>query len=216
MPATVIVLAGPSGAGKSRLAARLGLPVLRMDDFYRSGEDPALPSIRSGPNAGTTDWDHPDSWLADEAAATLRSLCTDGSAEVPLYDLASNGRYGARTLALDSAPFLVAEGIFAHRVVPMLAEAGLLAAAYCVTQHPPVTFARRLVRDLRERRKPPLLLVRRGVSLLRSQRAVVAEAVQHGCRVVAPETAYAEVTGMVARSGWVSPRPPRTPGRRPR
>ena len=30
MRARVIVLAGPSGSGKSRLAARLGLPVLRL------------------------------------------------------------------------------------------------------------------------------------------------------------------------------------------
>ena len=42
-------------------------------------------------------------------------------------------------------------------------EAGLLAAAYCVRQHPLVTFWRRLTRDLREHRKPPLVLVRRGV-----------------------------------------------------
>jgi len=39
----VVVLAGPSGIGKSRLAALSGLPVLRLDDFYRSGDDPALP-----------------------------------------------------------------------------------------------------------------------------------------------------------------------------
>ena len=42
MPASVIVLAGPSGAGKSRLAERIGLPVLRLDDFYKSGDDPTL------------------------------------------------------------------------------------------------------------------------------------------------------------------------------
>ena len=35
--ARMIVLAGPSGAGKSRLAERLGLPVLRLDDFYKNG-----------------------------------------------------------------------------------------------------------------------------------------------------------------------------------
>ena len=43
MQSRVIVLAGPSGAGKSRLAERLGLPVLRLDDFYKSGGDPTLP-----------------------------------------------------------------------------------------------------------------------------------------------------------------------------
>lgn len=56
-PATtrVIVLAGPSGSGKSRLAERLGLRTLRLDDFYRDGDDPALPTIGSGANAGLVD-----------------------------------------------------------------------------------------------------------------------------------------------------------------
>ena len=38
---------------------------------------------------------------------------------------------------------------------PRAATEGLLAAAYCITQHPLVTFWRRLTRDLREHRKPP-------------------------------------------------------------
>lgn len=33
----VVLLAGPSGAGKSRLAEVVGLPVVRLDDFYREG-----------------------------------------------------------------------------------------------------------------------------------------------------------------------------------
>jgi uridine kinase len=37
-----------------------------------------------------------------------------------------------------------------------------------------VTFARRLVRDLRERRKPPWTLVRRGLALMRDEPNVVA------------------------------------------
>ncbi|MCW2867158.1 MAG: uridine kinase, partial [Marmoricola sp.] len=41
----VIVLAGPSGAGKSRLAHRLGLPEVRLDDFYKPGDDPTLPRL---------------------------------------------------------------------------------------------------------------------------------------------------------------------------
>ena len=48
MHARVIVLAGPSGAGKSRLAERVGLPVLRLDDFYKNGDDPTLPGISRG------------------------------------------------------------------------------------------------------------------------------------------------------------------------
>jgi uridine kinase len=191
--ARVIVLAGPSGAGKSRLAERLGLPVLRLDDFYKSGDDPTLPEITTGANAGLTDWDHPDSWLLEDALATLAQLCREGSAEVPVYEIARNGRCGSRMLDLDGSSFFVAEGIFAPEVVEGCAERGLLAAAYCVRQHRLVTFWRRLTRDLRERRKPPLVLLRRGWALLRDQERVVAHAVAQGCRPVTPDEAYADV-----------------------
>jgi uridine kinase len=194
--AQVIVLAGPSGAGKSRLAERLGLPVLRLDDFYKNGDDPSLPRIADGANAGMVDWDHPDSWLPVDALATLETLCREGRAEVPVYEIARDGRCGWTTLELGGHDLFVAEGIFAQHVVRACLDAGLLAAAYCVRQHPALTFWRRLTRDLRERRKPPLVLVRRGLALMRDQRRVVADAVAHGCRPVSSDDAYAEIRGL--------------------
>ena len=196
----MIVLAGPSGAGKSHLAERIGLPVLRLDDFYKSGGDPSLPRIASGANAGLVDWDHPDSWLLDDALAAIGQLCSVGRAELPVYDIAQDGRCGSQVLDLAGAWFFVAEGIFAQEVVPPCRDRGQLAAAYCVRQHPLVTFWRRLTRDLRERRKPPLVLVRRGLALLRGQRRVVAHAVELGCVPVSPEEAYAAVKRLVMRS----------------
>ncbi|GAB3256743.1 ATP-binding protein [Nocardioides dilutus] len=193
MSARVIVLAGPSGAGKSRLAERSGLPVLRLDDFYKSAGDPTLPLITEGANAGVVDWDDPASWLLEDALAALTELCRDSRAEVPIYEIARDGRWGSQVLDLEGSPLFVAEGIFAHQVVGPCGQAGLLAAAYCVRQHPLVTFWRRLTRDLREHRKPPLVLVRRGFALLREQRRLVAEIVAHGCTPVSPEEAAAEI-----------------------
>jgi uridine kinase len=195
--AQVIVLAGPSGAGKSRLAARLGLPVLRLDDFYREGTDPSLPRIADGANAGLVDWDHPGSWLPDDAVAALEQLCRTGRAEVPVYDIAHNGRTGSRPVVLAGASHVVAEGIFAQHVVDACRQRGLLAAAYCVRQHRLVTFWRRLTRDLHEHRKPPLVLVRRGLALLRAQGEVVADAVGKGCRPATPEQAYREIRALL-------------------
>ena len=189
----VIVLAGPSGAGKSRLSARLGLPVLRLDDYYRSGDDPSLPRIAEGPNAGLVDWDHPGSWLADEAVAAVDELAREGVVDVPTYEIARNGRTGWRHLDLGGSPLFVAEGIFAQEIVPHLRDAGLLAAAFCLRQRPLVTFWRRLVRDLREHRKPPLVLVRRGLALMRAQRGVVDHAVALGCHPVTADEAVAAV-----------------------
>lgn len=197
MIARLIVLAGPSGAGKSRLAHRLGLPVLRLDDFYRNGSDPALPRITEGANAGLVDWDHPDAWLHEDALAAIEKLCATGSAEVPIYEIARDGRCGSRTLDLGAARFFVAEGIFAQEIVPECTRLGLLADAFCVTQHPLVTYWRRLVRDLREHRKPPLVLVRRGWHLMREQRHVVAHAAELGCRPTTPDRAYAEIRELI-------------------
>ena len=196
VPAQVIVLAGPSGAGKSRLAERVGLPVLRLDDFYKDGSDPTLPLIEHGPNAGLADWDDPRSWVLEDALAAVESLCRDGKADVPIYEIAQDGRCGWQLLDLDGGRYFLAEGIFAAEIVPTLRERGLLAAAYCVTQHPVLTFWRRLTRDLREHRKPPLVLLRRGWALLRDQRRVVAHAEALGCRVATPDQAYAEITAL--------------------
>lgn len=191
--AQVVVLAGPSGAGKSRLAERLGLPILRLDDFYRDGCDPSLPRITSGANAGIVDWDHPGSWSHDDALQAIEELCRTGRTEVPIYEIALNGRSGSRSVDLGGRTRFVAEGIFAPEIVAESRRAGLLAAAYCITQHPLLTFWRRLTRDLREHRKPPVVLVRRGLDLLRDQRRVVAHAVELGCRQATPDQAYAEL-----------------------
>jgi uridine kinase len=177
----------------------VGLPVLRLDDFYKSGGDPTLPLITEGANAGIVDWDVPESWLLGDALAALDELCRTGRAEVPIYDIAQNGRCGQRTLELGDHHVFVAEGIFAQEIVGPCDDADLLAAAYCVRQHPMVTFWRRLTRDLRERRKPPLVLVRRGLALMRDQRRVVSHAVERGCTPVTPDEAYAAIGLLAAR-----------------
>ena len=80
----VVVLAGPSGSGKTRLAQRLhaehGWPVVRLDDFYRDVDDPALPRDES---LGIVDWDHPDSWNAPAAVAALVDLVESGRTTAP-------------------------------------------------------------------------------------------------------------------------------------
>lgn len=198
MTARVIVLAGPSGSGKSRLAERLGTahgwPTLRLDDFYRDGDEPDLPRITEGANAGIVDWDHPGTWHRDDALTALRELCSTGSTEVPVYSISESRRTGTQRLDLGGATRFCAEGIFAAEVVEECRTTGLLAAAYCITQHPGVTFWRRLTRDLREHRKPPLVLLRRGLALARAQRQIVRRAVSVGCRVATGDRAFADLS----------------------
>jgi uridine kinase len=118
-------------------------------------------------------------------------------AEVPVYEIARDGRSGHQKLDLGSSRFFVAEGIFAQEVVQACRTRGLLADAICVTNHPVVTFWRRLTRDLRERRKPPLVLLRRGLMLLRAEPQVVAHAVALGCEAMSPERAYHRIRALV-------------------
>ena len=170
----VVVLAGPSGAGKSRLATRLhsthGWPIFRLDDFYRDEDDPSMPR---SVGLGMIDWDHPDSWDAERAVASLCELVDTGRTDTPVYDISTSRAVGHHEVAAAATDLVVAEGIFAAEVVARLDEAGILHSAWCVHHRPEVTFVRRLARDLKERRKPPMTLVRRGLTLMRAEPEIV-------------------------------------------
>jgi uridine kinase len=81
---------------------------------------------------------------------------------------------------------VVAEGIFAAEIVADLRAAGMLHSAWCVRHPRWVTFVRRLVRDLLERRKPPLVLLRRGLALRRAEPAIVARMERLGATSATP------------------------------
>lgn len=183
------MLTGPSGAGKSRLAQRLcaahGWPVVRLDDFYREGKDPRLP--RSP--LGIPDWDHVDSWNADAAIEALSRLVDDASVEVPVYDIGVSAVTGHHRLTAGREAYVLAEGLFAGRLVAPLRDRGLLADALCIRQSRTLTAVRRFVRDLSERRKPPLVLMRRGLALYRDEPRVIAQAEADGARCLTPREA---------------------------
>ncbi len=202
MRARVIVVAGPSGSGKSHLCAALrkrhGVTVVNLDDFYKDGDDPTLPRVRLGPGRDMVDWDDPASWSCDDALDALERLCRDGTTDVPVYDIAHDGRTGTTRVDVDGPPYVVAEGLFAQEVVAGCRARGVLAAAVCVRNRRLVTFWRRLTRDLREHRKPPLVLVRRGLLLMRAEPAVVAHAVAAGCTAMTAREADRRLSRLVA------------------
>ncbi|MFD7710778.1 uridine kinase [Streptomyces sp. NPDC059786] len=171
IPARVVLLCGPSGSGKSLLAARSGLPVLRLDDFYKEGTDPTLPLVEGGSDI---DWDHPLSWDADAAVTAITELCRTGRTTVPVYDLSLSARTGEESLRTDGAPLYIAEGVFAAELVVRCRELGVLADALCLTRGSVTTFRRRFLRDLKEGRKSVAFLLRRGWRLMRAERSIVA------------------------------------------
>jgi uridine kinase len=177
--ARLVLLAGPSGSGKTHLAEESGLPLLDLDDFYKDGADPTLPRH---PTLGIVDWDDPLSWDRAGALAALEQVCALGWADVPVYSIAADGRVGERRFEIGDAGAFVGTGIFAAELVGPARERGLLLDAIVVRRSRMKNFLRRLSRDLREHRKPPLTLVRRGLTLMRAEPGVVARQMSLGCR----------------------------------
>lgn len=187
----MVLLAGPSGSGKSRVTRRAGMPSVNLDDFYRDADAPGLPRIR-----GLVDWDALPSWDVEAALAVLIALCRTGSAEIPVYDIPANRRVGSRRLKLGSAPALLAEGLFAADLVPSCQALGLRVQALYLDPPRGRTLVLRLLRDLREHRKPLAVLVRRGLSLWRSEPALRRHAMDRGCRPVTQRQAMALVRSL--------------------
>ena len=163
----VILLAGPSGGGKSRLARRLGALPLRLDDFYLDADAPGLPRAH-----GIVDWDDPATWDAAGAVQALQDLLHDGRCEVPDYSIAESRRLGWHMLELGGRGLIVAEGIFALDLLPHARAAGLLVEPIYLDRSRWLVGLLRLRRDLAHRRKPPLILLRRGWALFRGQPAL--------------------------------------------
>lgn len=195
IPTRVVLLCGPSGSGKSSFAARSGLPVLCLDDFYKEGGDPTLPRVPGTPDI---DWDSPASWDADAALAAIEELCRTGRTRVPVYDIAESARVGEDVLDIERTPLFIAEGVFAADIVASCRELGVLADALCLRGRPATTFRRRLLRDLREGRKSIGFLLRRGWRLMRSERLIVARQEALGAHPCGRDEAFGRVAAAAA------------------
>jgi uridine kinase len=195
--ADVVLLVGPSGCGKTYLARSVGLPILALDDFYRSDTDPLAPRG----DDGLVDWEDPASWDAEAAADALERFCCDDAVEVPDYSFAENRAVGTKVVDRQGACVVVAEGIFAAELIEPLRQRGLLADALLITQGRWTTFGRRLWRDLREGRKPPWYLVRQGWAKTWAEPAVVARQLAKGARPVTKAEARTRLQALAARQG---------------
>ncbi len=195
-------MAGPSGCGKSRLSRVAteagGVATLPLDEFYRDLDHPGLPRT-----LGIVDWDDVASWDCDLAIETIRRLLTDGAAEVPSYDISQSLCVGSRTLDMGGARVLLAEGIFAPPLLTAARAAGLPVEALWLARHRTTNFTRRLARDLKEKRKSPTVLLRRGAALYRSEPQLTREAMAAGFRPVGMREAtrvIAKLAGAAASS----------------
>ena len=174
--AKIAIVAGPSGSGKSRLAERLDWSVIRLDDFYYDIDAPSLPMS----SLGIPDWDHVDAWNFNAAIDSIEQLVQTGQAEMPVYDISTSKRVGTQ-LVKATGPVVIAEGIFAAHIVQACKDRGLLATAILIKRPRIVNFFLRLVRDIKESRKPIITLLRRGWRLYQDEPRIIIEALAAGC-----------------------------------
>lgn len=175
----LILLGGASGSGKSYLAHRFGRPHLELDNFYREiSEHTAATPLPQTPY-GEIDWDHPGTWNCDSAVDALIELLESGQTQVPDYSISTSSYDGTRRIELNGGP-LLAEGIFVSEILAPLRRLGVPVQAYYIEVSALATAARRLVRDIKERRKPILFLLKRGYALLRADQQIRARHVAAG------------------------------------
>ncbi|WP_054952595.1 uridine kinase family protein [Flaviflexus massiliensis] len=192
--ARVILVTGPSGSGKTRFTNRTGLPVVSLDDFYFDDDHPGLPRKH-----GIIDWDSPECWDQEGAFQALLGLSSKGETVVPVYDIPTNSRIGKRTIDLEGSRIFLAEGIFAAELVDLCKKEGILADALCISRPRLQTFWFRLMRDLDEARKPPIPLIRRGISHLIHEPEVYRSLVARGFRRVSIVEAHETLTQLLAK-----------------
>lgn len=191
----IVLVAGPSGSGKSRLAWHSDCLPFRLDEFYREADHPGHVMT----DYGIIDWDDPAAWDAEAAVAALRTLLDTGEVEVPLYSIGESRVVGRHTLRLAQQGCVVAEGVFAIELRDQLERAGMPAEAIYLDRPGWLVFALRLRRDLAKKRKPPLVLLRRGLALWRAQPALKRQALAAGFRPLSMRRALATLASPTAK-----------------
>ena len=102
---------------------------------------------------------------------------------------------GSHEVRMDGASCLTAEGIFAIEFLATCRAAGLAAEAIYLDRPGFLVFWLRLRRDLAKKRKPPRILLRRGIALWRAQPALKRKALAAGFTPMGMRAAVARLAG---------------------
>lgn len=195
---TIILVAGPSGSGKSRLSGQTGVPQVRLDDFYFDEDHPGMPVTHLAGGHRIIDWDDPRSWDCDAAVRALVEISVAGRATVPQYEISLNRAVGTSVFDARNSPAVICEGIFAIELLEPCRTAGLHVVAIWLDRPRWFNFARRLQRDLRDRRKAPSVLLRRGLALVRHEPTLRRAALARGFEPLGMRAAAERIRHLVS------------------
>src|SRR5690625_2797128 len=116
--------------------------------------------------------------------SALLNIARTARAKDPLYYIPTNRPTTAPQFVAARSPIVQTEGILATQHVGRCRRAAIIHDALCLWRPRAQTFWFRLLRDLGEARKPPMTLLRRGLSLLRQEPSMVAELESRGARKI--------------------------------
>ncbi len=168
--------------------------VARLTGANERAEQDGQPEVRVPITSyGIIDWDDPAVWDAGAALEALRELMQNGEVEVPEYSIPLSRAVGRHSLRLDGRTCILAEGIFAIEMLGHLQDAGIPATAIYLDRPGWLVFLLRLRRDLALKRKPPHVLLRRGLALWRAQPALKRRALAAGFTPLPMKPALAAV-----------------------
>lgn len=177
----VIGIGGGSGSGKTTIAEALadaidGVTFIRHDDYYRHQPDLTLEE------RALLNYDHPDSLETDLLVKHLDMLRDGQPIEKPIYDFTNHLRSDV-TVAIAPSPVVVIEGIL------VLAEPGLrdhMDLKVFVDTDADLRLARRLERDITERKRTPDSVLRQYLATVRPMHLQFVEPSKRHADIIIP------------------------------
>jgi len=209
----VIGVAGGSGSGKSTVSrqvlASFGadmVSVVMQDDYYRDQSD-LSPDDRRRQN-----YDHPQAFDWPLLVRHVRALRAGEAIAMPEYDFTIDNR-SARAIAVDPAPVIVIEGLFALYDAELR---DMMSLKIFVDTASDVRFIRRMQRDISERGRSLESIVGQYLDTVRPMHKQFIEPTKRHADVILPHGANGPavdvITAKVASVIGQLPRPA-DPGR---
>jgi uridine kinase len=190
LTALTIGICGGTGSGKTTITNRIisalspeSVLVIQQDHYYRD-----LPHLPLEERA-KQNFDHPDSMDTPLLAEHLAALRQGRAVDRPTYDFTQHRRL-EKTMRLESRSAIIVEGIL---IFENAALRELLDIKIFVDTDADLRFARRLMRDIRDRGRTVESVIQQYLNTVRPMHMEFVEPSKRYADVIIPEGGYNEV-----------------------